>query len=156
MLALRMSEGAADDDFRAASAIMSNTLKGIEDLPVIPREVEDILTISATERHRWLKDGRLQSAGTRTVKLRGRARKITFHVFDPRHIEDVLDRDLVTVWREEDAIIAAENRRRAAGKAALTRAKKSGRKVAPAGPRDEVSRQKLQGWEEFESDGLLR
>jgi len=28
------------------------------------------------------------------VKLRGRARKITFHVFDPRHIEDVLDRDM--------------------------------------------------------------
>ena len=121
----------ADDDFRAASAIMSNTLKGIEDLPVIPREVEDILTISATERHRWLKDGRLQSAGTRTVKLRGRARKITFHVFDPRHIEDVLDRDLVTVWREEDAMTVAENRRRAAGKAALTRAKNSGRKAAP-------------------------
>ena len=119
VLTLRMPEG-ADDDFRTASAIVSKTLEGIEDLPVIPREVEDILTISATERHRWLKDGRLQSAGTRTVKLRGRARKITFHVFDPRHIEDVLDRDLVTVWREEDAMTAAENRRRAAGKAALT------------------------------------
>ena len=131
MLALRMPEG-ADDDFRTASAIVSNTLEGIENLPVIPREVEDILTISATERHRWLKDGRLQSAGTRTVKLRGRARKITFHVFDPRHIEDVLDRDLVTVWREEDAMTAAENRRRAAGKAALTRAQKSGRKAAPS------------------------
>ena len=155
MLALRMSEG-ADDDFRTASAIVSNTLEGIEDLPVIPREVEDILAISATERHRWLNDGRLQSAGTRTVKLRGRARKITFHVFDPRHIEDVLDRDLVTVWREEDAMTVADNRRRAAGKAALTRAKNSGRKAAPAGPPDELSRQKLQGWEEFESDGLLR
>jgi hypothetical protein len=155
MLALRMSEG-ADDDFCAALAIMSNTLKGIEDLPVIPREVEDILAISATERHRWLKDGRLQSAGTRTVKLRGRARKITFHVFHPRHIEDVLDRDLVTVWREEDAMTVADNRRRAAGKAALTRAKNSGRKAAPADPRDELSRQKPHGWEEFESDGLLR
>ena len=155
MLALRMSEG-TDDDFRTASAIVSNKLKGIEDLPVIPREVEDILAISATERHRWLKDGRLQSAGTRTVKLRGRARKITFHVFNPRHIEDVLDRDLVTVWREEDAMTVAENRRRAAGKAALTRAKNCGRKAARAGPPDDLSRQKLQGWEEFESDGLLR
>ena len=46
---------------------------------------------------RWLKEDRLQSAGTRTAKLRGRARKITFHVFDPSHIEDVLDRELVTV-----------------------------------------------------------
>ena len=157
VLAMRMPEG-ADDDFRIASAIVSKTLEGIEDLPVIPREVEDILTISSAERHRWLKDGRLQSAGTRTVKLRGRARKITFHVFDPRHIEDVLDRDLVTVWREEDAMTAAENRRRAAGKAAMTRARKSGRKAASASDstREKVSRQKLQGWEEFESDGPLR
>ena len=156
MLILRMPEG-TDDDFRSASAIVAKTLEGIEGLPVIPREIEDILTISAAERHRWLKDGRLQSAGTRTVKLRGRARKITFHVFDPRHVEDVLDRDLVAVWREEDAMRAAENRRRAAGKAALTRAQKSGRKAASADrPGDEVSRQKLQGWDEFDSDGLLR
>ncbi|RWF93857.1 MAG: hypothetical protein EOR30_15255 [Mesorhizobium sp.] len=154
--ALRMPEGAYGD-FRTASAIVSKTLEGIEGLPVIPREVEDILTISSAERHRWLKDGRLQSTGTRTVKLRGRARKVTFHVFDPRHI-DVLDRDLVTVWREDDAIAAAENRRRAAGKAALKRAQKSGRRAAsaPDSTRDEVSRQKLKGWDEFESDGLLR
>jgi hypothetical protein len=148
----------AEDDFRTAATIVSTTLDGVENLPVIPREVEDILTISATERHRGLKDGRLQSAGTRMVKLRGRARKITFHVFDPRHVEDVLERDLVTVWREEDAMRAAENRRRAAGKAALTRAQKSGRSAAPS-PRstqDDVSLQKLQGWEEFVSDGFLR
>ena len=91
------------------------------------------------------------------MKLRGRARKITFHVFDPRHVEDVLDRDLVAVWREEDAMRTAENRRGAAGKAALTRAQKSRRKAASADrPGDEVSRQKLQGWDEFDSDGLLR
>ena len=157
VLSLRMPEG-AEEDFRTASKIVCNTLDGIEDLPVIPREVEDILTISATERHRWLKDGRLQSAGTRTVKLRGRARKITFHVFDPRHIEDVLDRDLATVWREEDAMAAAENRRRAAGKAALKRAQKSGRRAAPSpqNTQDDVSLQQLQGWEEFDSEGFLR
>jgi hypothetical protein len=34
------------------------------------------------------------------VKLRGRARKITF--------KDVLHRDLVMVWREEDAMAAAK------------------------------------------------
>ncbi|RWO54445.1 hypothetical protein [Mesorhizobium sp.] len=156
-LTLRMPEGAYGD-FRTASAIVSKTLERIESLPVIPREVEDVLTISSAERHRWLKDGRLQSAGTRTVKLSGRARKITFHVFDPRHIEDVLDRDLVTVWREEDAIAAAENRRRAAGKAALKREQKRCRKAAsaPDSTRDEMSRQKLKGWDEFERDGLLR
>ncbi|CCV15373.1 conserved hypothetical protein [Mesorhizobium sp. STM 4661] len=157
-LVLRVAEGADDDDIQSSSAKVSKTLEDIEGLPVIPREVEDILTISATERHRWLKDGRLQTAGTRTVKLRGRARKITFHVFDPRHIEDVLDRDLVAVWREEDAKTAAENRRRAAGKAALTKARKTSRSdPSPTdNMRDEISRQKLRGWEEFDSDGLLR
>jgi hypothetical protein len=86
-------------------------------------------------------------------KFRGRARKITFHVFDPRHIEDVLDRDLATVLREEDAITASENRRRAAGKAALTRAAKSGRGSIPA---SDKSSEKLLGWDEFDIDGLLR
>ena len=155
MLTLRLMEG-PEADFQSACAIVSKTLESIEDLSVIPREVEDILSITATERHRWLKDGRLHSAGTRTVKLRGRARKITFYVFDPRHIEDVLDRDLVTVWREEDAVAAAENRRRAAGRAALKRATKSAPGAARKDPLDQDSRQDLQDWEEFLSDGLLR
>ncbi|CDX39493.1 conserved hypothetical protein [Mesorhizobium plurifarium] len=131
-------------------------MQDIEGLPVIPREVEDILTISSGERHRWLKDGRLQSAGTRTVKLRGRARKITFHVFDPCHIEDVLDRDLVTVWREEDTAATAENRRRAAAKAALKRAQKRGRASSSDSTWDEDPPSKLRGWEDFAGEGLLR
>jgi hypothetical protein len=156
VLTLRLPEG-GDDDVGAAAMIVSKAIQDIEDLPVIPREVEDILTIKSSERHRWLKDGRLQSAGTRTVKLRGRARNITFHVFDPRHIEDVLDRDLVTVWREEDAATAAENRRRAAGRAALRRAQKGGRgSQAPVNMRNERSESTLREWEEFDSDGLLR
>ncbi|PBC03834.1 hypothetical protein [Mesorhizobium sp. WSM3860] len=154
VLTLRLPEG-SHADAEAASAIVSQAMQDIEDLPVIPREVEDILTISAGERHRWLKDGRLQSAGTRTVKLRGRARKITFHVFDPRLIEDVLDRDLVAVWREEDAATAAENRRRAAAKAALKRSQKSRGGAATHDSQGEAHSE-LRGWEDFESDGLLR
>ncbi|MBZ9762461.1 hypothetical protein LB553_16485 [Mesorhizobium sp. CA8] len=157
VLSLRLPEG-DDADVESASAIITQAMHNIEDLPVIPREVEDILTISSAERHRWLKDGRLQSAGTRTVKLRGRARKITFHVFEPRHIEDVLDRDLVSAWRDEDAATSAENRRRAAAKAALKRAQKSGRRGSTSGDgdRDNASRSNLRGWEDFESEGLLR
>ncbi|MGO8301444.1 hypothetical protein ACC841_36195, partial [Rhizobium ruizarguesonis] len=64
---------------RATASAISSALDGIANLPVIPREIEDILTISASERKRWLEDGRLPSAGTRTVRLQGRARKITFH-----------------------------------------------------------------------------
>ncbi|SFQ18979.1 hypothetical protein SAMN03159463_05918 [Mesorhizobium sp. NFR06] len=157
VLTLRLPENSGAD-VEAASTIVSKAMQHVEELPVIPREVEDILTISQGERHRWLKDGRLQSAGTRTVKLRGRARKITFHVFDPRYIEDVLDRDLVTLWREEDAATAADNRRRAAAKAALKRSQKKGR--VPATDidegREETSRPKLRGWEDFGLDGLLR
>jgi hypothetical protein len=156
-LVLRVPE---DDpnDHPATAEVVARKLEGIEDLPVIPREVEDILSIKAAERQRWLKDGRLQSAGTRTVKLRGRARKITFHVFDPRQIEDALDRDLVSIWREEDAIASAENRRRAAGKAALTRARKGGDK-ADVGSR-KASPDNLEGplsdWDEFDGEGFLR
>ena len=147
------------EDHESVAATVTNVLKGADDLPVIPREAEDILTITSGERHRWLKDGRLESAGTRTVKLRGRARKITFHVFDPRHIEDVLDRDMPSTWREQDTIAAAENRRRAGGKAGLTRARKRARQQAKASGRPPAAAAawpELKGWDEFDLDGLLR
>lgn len=153
-LTLRMPNGASKE-FSAASAVVAKSLEGIERLPVIPREIEDILGISTTERHRWLKDGRLPSAGTRTVKLRGRAKKVTFHVFDPRVVEDILDGPLIDAWREEDAVKAAENRRRAAWKAKLTRASKNddGGMARPES-HEEMDRFKLLGWAEFERDGL--
>lgn len=146
-----------EDDHRGVADTVTRKLVGIEKLPIIPREVEDILSIKAAERHRWLKDGRLQSAGTRTVKLRGRARKITFHVFDPLHIEDVLDRGLPEIWRDEDALAAAENRRRGAQKAAM---KKAAGKVEPpvatAGGRRGSEAASLKGWDDFDIEGLLR
>lgn len=153
VLILGMAEDASDS-FRQVAAVVEKTLDGIERLPVIPREIEDILTISTTERHRWLKDGRLQSAGTRTVKLHGRAKKITFHVFDPRHVEDVLDRDLISTWREDDVIQKAENRRLARETAALKRRPKVAKPLDTS--TDEVAGQALKGWEEFARDGLLR
>jgi len=153
-LVLRVPEDDHDEYSHVVNTV-SEALVGIEALPVISREVEDIMAITSVERHRWLKDGRLQSVGTRTVKLRGRARKITFHVFDPHHIEDLLDRDMASLWREQDALAAAENRRRAAGKAALTRAAKRAEKADTASGATELS-PKLEGWEEFDLDGLLR
>lgn len=157
-LVLRVPKDDPDHHQATAEAVTSK-LAGIEDLPVIPREVEDILSIKQAERHRWLKDGRLQSAGIRTVKLRGRARKITFHVFDPGHIEDVLDRDLPEVWREEDRLTAAENRRRGAQKAALK--KKAGKLVGADTDRRNAGKDgdpapALKGWDDFDVDGLLR
>jgi hypothetical protein len=155
-LTLGMSEDCGDE-FISTSSAVTKALKGIENLPVIPREIQDILAISVSERHRWLKDGRLPSAGTRTVRLSGRARQITFHVFDPRVVEDLLDRGMVDEWREEDIAARAENRRQAAYRAKLTR---SLRKAANApekrgAPTDKAATE-LHGWEDFDVDGLLR
>ncbi|WP_244492025.1 hypothetical protein [Aureimonas sp. AU12] len=149
--------------FEAAASSVSEILAGLDALPVFPREADDILTILPRERLKWTKDGRLQSAGTRTVKLRGRAKAVTFHVFDPRHIEDVLDRDLPALWRQDDKQAASEARRRAAGKAAVTRgagtdgAQAKIRKVraAKTSARDE-RKPALDAWEAFAADGFLR
>jgi len=159
VLTLSMPED-AEEAFEAAVATVENTLEGIESLPVIPREIQDILTITATERHRWLKDGRLKSAGTRTIKLRGRARKVTFHIFDPRYVEELLNGDVADSWREEDVERRAENRRLAAEKRALTK-KAAKAPKSPATPPaeespEEAERHLLKGWAEFERLGLLR
>ncbi|RFB95094.1 hypothetical protein B5K11_08955 [Rhizobium leguminosarum bv. trifolii] len=144
--------------FNAAAAVVAKAMEDVETLPVIPREIEDILTIKPGERRRWLADGRLPSAGTRTVRLNGRARRITFHVFDPKVVEDLLDRGAVDEWREQDAEAKAENRRKAAYTAKLTRSLKKGKtiKAEAIEGSDEGSRTELVGWEEFGRDGLLR
>ena len=98
-------------EFDAVSAIVGDMLPEIAALPILPSEAEDILSISSRERHKWLEDGRLQSAGTKTVKLRGPAKAVTFHVFTPSFTEHVLDSGLPEIWREEDIVTTAENRR---------------------------------------------
>lgn len=153
-LVLRVPED-DPEPYAATAAAVTRILTSIDELPIIPREVEDILSIKSAERHRWLKDGRLKSAGTRTVKLRGRARKITFHVFEPRHIEDILDRNLPDIWREEDTLAAAENRRRGRQKAALKKAAEPPDKANVKSSRGQ-DKTPLKGWDDFDLDGLLR
>ena len=153
-LAMPVREKAA---FHAAAAVLTKAMEDVENLPVIPREIQDILTIKPSERHRWLADGRLPSAGTRTVRLNGRARRITFHVFDPKVVVDLLDRGAVDEWREEDAEARAENRRKAAYKAKLTRSlKKAGKTKKDKEEKSDEPASNLRGWEEFDIDGLLR
>ena len=153
-ISLRMPDNEADE-FSSVSAKVSEVLEGADALPVLPREVEDILAISSRDRHKWLKGGRLKSIGTRTVKLRGRSKAVTFHVFDPRDIEEILDRDLPAIWREQDAQTASETRRRAAGKAALTRAGKALTSAVQKNAQKNAVHLQLQGWDAFEADGLL-
>jgi len=147
----------AQPDSVSAAVVQTiqQTLDAIRSLPVIPREIEDILSISASERHKWLKDGRLVSAGLRTVKLRGRAKKISFHVYDPRFVEDLLDRAAPELWRLQDRETAAENRKRAAAKAKHTR---SVNKKASAPTQSDASTPApdLQGWEAFDAEGFLK
>lgn len=155
-LVLGMAED-SEHEFASTSAAVTRALEGIENLPVIPREIQDILGISASERHRWLKDSRLPSAGTRTVRLSGRARQITFHVFEPRIVEDLLDRGAVDEWREEDIAAKAEDRRQAAYRAKLTRSlKKAAKKPKTVESQSDAAAGKLLGWDEFDVDGLLR
>lgn len=143
--------------FNASVAVIVKVMEVVETLPVIPREIQDILTIKTSERHRWLADGRLPSGGTRTVRLNGRARQITFHVFDPKIVEDLLDRGVVDEWREQDAEARAEKRREAAYKAKLTRSLKRTKKAKTTSARDpDGPASKLRGWDDFDSEGLLR
>lgn len=144
--------------FNAAAAVAARVVMEAVAMPVIPREIEDILTIKTSERHRWLADGRLPSAGTRTVRLNGRARQITFHVFDPKVVEDLLDRGAVEEWRVEDAEAKAEKRQRAAYQAKLTRSlkKKAAKRPATSEDSSKDAVSKLGGWDEFDVDGLLR
>jgi hypothetical protein len=154
-LVLAMPE-TSKTEFRFLSGVVTQALVGIESLAVIPREIQDILTISPTERLRWITDGRLPSAGTRTVRLAGRAKKITFHVFDPRLVEELLDGGTVDEWREDDKAMAAENRRRAALKTKLTRSlKNAAKRPASAKSAEDGDGAGLSGWEEFGRDGLL-
>ncbi|MGO7029047.1 hypothetical protein ACCS69_35180 [Rhizobium johnstonii] len=142
--------------FNAAASVVSRAVDEAPSLPVIPREIQDILGMKASERHRWLADGRLPSAGTRTVRLAGRARQITFHVFDPKIVEDLLDRGAVDEWRVEDAEAKAEKRAKAAYQRKVTRLakKKKQEKKADKVTGDPAS--SLRGWDDFDLDGLLR
>ena len=156
LVELRMPEGEIEE-FRSAAAKIAEILDGVGQMPVLPSEVEDILSISSNERHKWVKSGRLKSIGTRTVKMRGRAKAVTFHIFDPRHIEEVLNGDLSEIWRDEDTQAAAENRQRAAGRAALRRAQKNQTKDGKVDHDDEdAAHSPLDGWDAFAAEGLLR
>ena len=143
--------------FAASVAVINKVMDEAETLPVISREIQDILTIKSTERHRWLADGRLPSAGTRTVRLNGRARQITFHVFDLKVVEDLLNQGTVDEWRERDTEAKAEKKREAAYRANLTRSlkkAKKARKMSTTVPG--ASAISLRGWDDFNHLGLLK
>ena len=142
--------------FNAAVSVVAKTMDDAPALAVIPREIQDILGMKTSERHRWLADGRLPSAGTRTVRLAGRARQITFHVFDPSVVEDLLNRGTVDEWRVDDAEAKAEKRRNVAYQAKMARSVTKRRHSEKANSGTEGATSGLLGWEDFDVNGLLR
>lgn len=70
-------------------------------------------------------------------------------------VEDLRDRAAVYEWREEEAAARAENRRRAAHHAKLTRSRKMKNAQRTKANIDKAATE-LSGWEDFDSDGLLR
>lgn len=137
-------------DLQRVSEIIENAVANIHQRLVLPREIEDILYINAGERRRWVADGRLQSAGTKTVKLRGRAKSITFHVFDPVHVTALRDDATVDEWRERDAELSAERRRQSAWARARNKAEKAtGDTPVRKTSRRRPAQTNLEGWAEF-------
>lgn len=153
VLAMPINDRAA---FNAAVSVVSKAIADAPALPVIPREIQDILGMKASERHRWLADGRLPSAGTRTARLAGRARKITFHVFDPKVVEDLLNRGAVDEWRVEEAEAKAEKKRNATLRAKLVRLAKRKKSSPNTVDASDEAASGLRGWGDFDVDGLLR
>jgi hypothetical protein len=154
VLVLGMPEDRAEA-FAAVAALVEDKFSTIVSTPVLPREIEDILSIKTSERHRWLKDGRLTSSGTKTVKLRGRAKQITFHVYDPGYVEQLLDTGLVDEWREDDALAKAERREQRVRSRRLFRVENP-RGDETSTPSDAEAVPELEGWSEFARDNLLR
>jgi len=71
-------------------------------------------------------------------------------------IEDILDRGSPEIWREDDKETAAENRRRAASKAKLTRSQKNREKQDAALQNANSDVSTPTGWDEFNADGFLK
>lgn len=83
--------------------------------------------------------------------MRGRAKAITFHVFEPQMVVEALDSGSVDDWRTHDKEVAAENRRCAAYKRKVTRPLARQEKAKSLPSEDSAP---LEGWAEFGANGL--
>ncbi len=70
--------------------------------PLTPRLVLSALPISAQERLRWTKDGRLLQAGAVTIR---RAHSISVATYAVETISELAeDPSIIALWREQDAL----------------------------------------------------
>jgi len=79
---------------------LDQNLNSIANRPLTHRMVEQLLGITARERLRWTKDGRLPRSGHASFQ-KGRTILIATHPVDK--ISDLLARpEIVAAWREDD------------------------------------------------------
>ena len=80
---------------------LDSRLAALIEEPITGKVVDHLLGISAAERRRWSKDGRLTPCGSRTSR-RGRAR-FNFPIFSLNRIEMLRNEpELIERWREQD------------------------------------------------------
>jgi hypothetical protein len=90
---------------REIVADIDNSLRTIASRPLTPRLVQDVLGITARERLRWTKDGRLPTKGV--VSFR-RGQSISVRTYAPESIAKLLsDPGTIASWRAVDAKEAA-------------------------------------------------
>lgn len=83
-------------------AEIDRLLDGFTKERLTPRMVEEILGISAAERRRWNKDGRLPKSGAGSFR-RGK-QSISFDLHPPEKIARLAkDQALIARWRQDDA-----------------------------------------------------
>lgn len=95
----------ADIDFvRKLVTEIDDTLKAIACRPLTPRLVQEALGITARERLRWTKDGRLPTKGSISFR---KGRTITIRTYPPEGISGLLSSpETIASWCASDASLA--------------------------------------------------
>jgi hypothetical protein len=102
--------------------------------PMTPQMVEEILGISARDRLKWTKDGRLPTCGTASF-TKGRV-TITYALHPANRIAAMKsDPAIVAAWRNDDAAVSAAARKHGAKQATKTRVENEAHRKSA---RDEV------------------
>jgi hypothetical protein len=80
----------------------------VEEMAVEPWELEELLGCTATERKRWVSDGKLLPLATRSVWKSGK--ELVYPVFDRRYVANIAPETLAH-FREEHASLVAVRRK---------------------------------------------
>jgi hypothetical protein len=95
--------GAPEKELLRLCSIAEERLVRLRDEPLTAKMVEEILSISSTERRRWSKDGRMPTAGN--VFFSQGKKQVSLFVYSPDTISKLIARpDQISDWRERDKL----------------------------------------------------